>query len=52
MKLIKTILGIKKQPRIARKSIKEYQREILLKQGRDQVKRLLQLGQHMPVALG
>jgi len=50
MKLLERLLGIKKAQKSVRKSIKDYQQEILLRQGRDQIKQLLKLGQ-MPVAL-
>jgi len=49
MKLLLTSLfNLGNKKRVARKTIKDYQQELLLKQGRDQFKKLLKLGQ-MPV---
>ncbi|HEX8965312.1 MAG TPA: hypothetical protein VF820_02680 [Patescibacteria group bacterium] len=47
--LFTTLFSLGGKKKAARKSIKDYQQEILLKQGRDQFKKLLKLGQ-MPVA--
>jgi len=49
MKFLASIFGLKKVKRFQRKTIKEYQNDLLLLQGRDQFKKLLKLGQ-MPVA--
>ena len=50
MRLIRVLLGINRNQKAVRKSIKDYQQEILARQGRDQIMKLLKLGQ-MPVAL-
>jgi hypothetical protein len=50
MKLLLALFGKNKPRKTTRKSIKDYQQELLVKQGRTQIQKLLKLGQ-MPVAV-
>lgn len=50
MKLLATLFGIKQSSKRSRKTIKDYQQEVLLKQGKEQIKKLLDLGR-IPVTL-
>jgi len=45
------IFGIKKQKKTSNKTISDYKMEILVKQGRDQFKKLIEKGINIPVAL-
>ncbi len=51
MRLLRVLLGLNHKQKAVRKTIKDYQQEVLTRQGRDQIKQLLKLGQLMPVAL-
>lgn len=50
MKLFKLLFGTPTKRKTVRKSIKDYQREIISRQGRDQMQKILKLGQ-MPIQL-
>jgi len=43
--------GFKKQKKISVKTVSEYKMEVLVKQGRDQFKKLIEKGINIPVAL-
>jgi hypothetical protein len=43
--------GFRKQKKAANKSISDYKMEMLVKQGRDQFKKLIERGINIPVAL-
>ena len=45
------IFGFKKQKKSSNKSISEYRMDQLVKQGRDQFKKLLEKGINIPIAL-
>jgi len=45
------IFGFKKQKKASHKSISDYRMEALVKQGRDQFKKLIEKGISIPVAL-
>ncbi len=43
--------GFRKQKKASQKTISDYKMEIVLKQGRDQIKKLIEKGLNIPVAL-
>jgi len=43
--------GFRKQRKVSGKSISDYKMEMLVKQGRDQFKKLMKIGINIPVAL-
>ena len=45
------IFGFKKQKKAPQKTVSDYKMEMLVKQGRDQFKKLIEKGINIPVAL-